>query len=221
MRLRLLAVVSVPALVACSATDWNEITDGGTSSTDQKCSAAADLAPATAKCAAAKGLTGDNLACVDFSSLPDQILTNPSPSQLTGWDFEKADKSCWQILNGKLQINKFSTFMSSCGFLMPGVQSADYAKYNTFTLSIVHTLDINTTKQSAYVYLSQDLPQQQVWYTTGTYPKLVTTVQISKASLPNGGSGTYQPLFKITSSAGFGTGYQGWQIESIAVNASP
>jgi hypothetical protein len=40
-----------------------------------------------------------------------------------------------------------------------------------------------------------------LWFDTGTYPKRRTTVEVTKSALPNGGSGSYQPLFKLTSGA--------------------
>jgi len=44
---------------------------------------------------------------------------------------------------------------------------------------------------------------------------------MSKNDLPNGGTGVFQPLFKLNASLTAGGTAQGWQIESIAVNASP
>lgn len=182
-----------------------------------------DLTPAKPNCAAAKGLAGDNLLCVDFSSVGDQVLTTPSPSQLPGWNFEKFDKNCWQVLSGKLQVNtaNFPTYMGTCGFLMPTLVLNQYPQYSSFTLAVVQTVDVNATVQGAYIYLGSDVPKQQMWYTAGTYPKIVTTLQVAKATLPNGGAGTYQPLFKLSAPSTAGGMAQGWQIESIAVMGNP
>ena len=182
-----------------------------------------DLPPTKPKCDAAKGLSGVNLFCIDFSSVPEQILTTPLPSQLTGWNFEKFDKNCWQILTGKLQIStaNFPTYMGTCGFLMPALTSSQYQQYNSFTLAVVQTVDVNATVQGAYIYLGSDVPKQQMWYTAGTYPKIVTSLQIARAALPNGGTGTYQPLFKLSAPSTAGGTAQGWQIESIAVMGNP
>lgn len=180
-----------------------------------------DLTPAKPKCDAAKGLAGDNLFCVDFSSVPEQVLTTPPPAQLPGWNFEKFANNCWQVLGGKLQVQAFSTFASTCGFLMPAVSPSDYQKYNSFTLSVVQTVDLNTTKQFSWIYLGNDLANQQVSTTTGTNPRQRNITEFAKSALPNGGSGTYQPLFKITSTTMVGTSNAGWQIESIAVMGNP
>ena len=216
MRLRLLAVVSVPAFFACSATDWKEITDGGTSSTDQKCSAAVDLGPATAKCAAAKGLAGNNLACVDFNQVTD-LTSDP---KVTGWKFDAT--GCWEIAAGKLQVKSFKDFMGTCGLTLPpqNLADADKQKYQSLTLSVIHTLDLNKQRQQAGIYLGVALDTQQMWLGTGTNPRQVSTVTVAKAALPNGGNSIYQPLFNLTSTAQVGNVNQGWQIESIAVNAS-
>lgn len=180
-----------------------------------------DLPPTKPKCDAAKGLAGDNLFCIDFSSVSEQILTTPPPSQLTGWNFEKFDKNCWQILGGKLQVQAFSTFASTCGFMMPAVSPSDYAKYNSFTLSVVQTVDLNSQKQTSWIYLGNDLVNQQLTTTTGTNPRQANAITVARTALPNGGSGTYQPLFKITSTVGVGMANTGWQIESIAVMGNP
>ena len=175
------------------------------------------------KCAAAKWLAGDNLFCVDFSSVGDQVLTTPPPPQLPGWNFEKFDKNCWQILSGKLQINtaNFLTYMGTCGFLMPALTSGQYQQYNSFTLAVVQTVDVNATVQGAYIYLGSDVLKQQMWYAAGTYPKIVTSLQIARTALPNGGTGMYQPLFKLSAPGIAGGTAQGWQIESIAVMGNP
>jgi hypothetical protein len=173
------------------------------------------------KCRAANGLAGDNLVCVDFSSVPDQVLVSPPPAQLAGWDFEKADKGCWQIASGKLQVKDFGNFKSTCGFLMPAVGASDFQKYSGFMLSVVHTVDVNATKQITNIYLGLPIAAQQIWFTTGTYPRQRNVFEIAKAAVPNGGSGTYQPLFQLVSSNTVGDAYTGWQIESIAINGVP
>lgn len=174
-----------------------------------------DLTPTKPKCEAAKGLAGDNLFCIDFSSVSDQVLTTPLPPQLPGWDFEQFAKSCWQIMNGKLAVKNFSAFTGNCGFLMPARSSSDYQKYGSFTLSVVHTVNLNKQNQSALMYLGLDQDAQQLWFNTGTNPRQVSTITVVKSALPNGGTNTYQPLFKITSTLAGGA--TGWQIESIAV----
>lgn len=217
MRTHALMILGLSVLGACA--QWTPVDDGGTTCTECKCPAPPDLLLPTPKCDAAKGLPGENLICFDFSSIGDQTLTTPPPPQLSGWDFEKFDKSCWQILNGKLQVKNFSTFMGNCGFLMLGVKPSDYQKYNSFTLSVVQTLVIDKQQQAALVYLGTDLDPRLVDATTGTQPRQQRIYAINKTALPNGTSYAYQPLFKLAS--GITIGLAGWQIESIAINASP
>lgn len=213
MRLSLLALTLAAGLLACErGPRVTEVPPESCASSDMR---AGDLPPPTPACAAAQGLPGDNLLCVDFDKLPSL-----SDSKLMGWDFEQAARGCWELLGGKLQVRSFSTFMGSCGFLLPPLSSTDYQKYASFTLSIVQTLDINKQKQSAYIYLGLDQDTQQLWFDTGTYPKRRTTVELTKSALPNGGSGSYQPLFKLTSGAMVGSVNAGWQIESISINGS-
>jgi hypothetical protein len=175
-----------------------------------------DLAPPQPKCAAAKGLTGDALLCVDFdklSSLTDQAVA--------GWNFTGNCIAGWEIATGKLQVKNFGTFVGTCSFTMPLTDLASPAnqKYQSVTLAVVQTLDLNPAKQGASAYLGVRLPSQQIWYTTGTNPKTVTSLQIAKAALPNGGTSLYQPLFELTSALAGGA--TGWQIESIAVMGNP
>lgn len=190
---------------------------------DLKCSSLPDLAPPPAKCAAAKGLSGDVLGnlCVDFSAFSDQTLSSTPPQGLTGWTFGKdgMNNDCWQVMGGKLLVKDFTTFMSSCNFRLPALSAADYNKYSSFTLSVVQTININPAKQNAFIYMGAEMTTQQIWNVTGAYGKMDTMLQIAKTDLPNGGTGTYQPLFKIISSVA-GGGFEGWQIESIAVTGN-
>lgn len=180
------------------------------------CPPVADLAPTKPKCEAAKGLAGDNLFCIDFSSVGDQPLDSPPPTKLSGWDFtNNCGGKYWAISKGKLQINNFSGFASNCGFLMPAVNPSDYQKYNSFTLSVVHTVDLNQQKQTAWIYLGSMVASQQLAQSTGTNPRQRNIYEVAKTDLPNGGTNTYQPLFQIISTLAGGA--TGWQIESIAV----
>lgn len=91
------ALLLLFATLSACAQPTEQFADGG------KCPALSDIATITPPCAAAKGLAGDSLICIDFSSVADQALTKPSPSELAGWDFEAPRIDCWQILNGRLQ----------------------------------------------------------------------------------------------------------------------
>lgn len=208
MQISRLAILTL-SLAACPS--WEPLDDAGTCpQTDMRTPNPADMVTPSPKCAAAEGLKGDNLLCVDFKDV--QML-----SSLSGWDFATSCAALWTTTGGKLQINNFSTFMSTCSFTMPAVSAADYQKYSRFTLAVVHTVDINSTKQSAGIYLSAPVPAQAVAFTAGTYPRQQTTITIAKSALPNGGNNNYQPLFQITSTVAAGGTAQGWQIESIAI----
>ena len=67
--------------------------DGGTVCTPSgmMCPAMPDMLAAQPKCAAAKGLSGDNLLCVDFDK-----VTQLSDPALTGWKFDANMAGCWQ-----------------------------------------------------------------------------------------------------------------------------
>lgn len=218
MRASLLLSVSLSLLAGCR--QGVEISDGFCEPLDLKTSTSMDMDMAMpAKCDAAKGLPDNNLLCIDFSSVPDQTLSNPPPQMLSGWDFNNPP-NCWEVAAGQLQIKGFSGFMSNCSFLLPAVKASDYTKYNRFTLAIVQSLDLNTTGQRAQIMMGLDDPMDRlVDWATGKQAMQQRIYAIDKTALPNGGNG-YQPLFKIISSVMVGSTAQGWKIKSIAINAS-
>ena len=204
--------LSLCLLSACTLT--NQTPDGPDLATP--CPAPPDLAPPPAKCAAAKGLSGDSLLCADFTS--PQTLTDLANA---GWKFDAAGPNCWTVNNSKLQVNNFPSFMSSCGFLLPPLSSPDFQKYNSFTLAVLHSVDLNKAQQIALIYLGNDVDVRQVASSTGANPRQRNFYEIAKPALPNGGTNSYQPLFKITSGVAAGGTAQGWQIESIAILGNP
>ncbi len=210
-----LAAVVLP-IAACQTVELT-IPDGGVGCPALDASTTVpDLAVAPPKCAAAKGLQGDNLLCVDFKDVQ-------MPSSLTGWNFNCMQVfDSWTTTGGKLQVNNFSTFMSTCSFTLPALSAADYQKYSSFTLSVVQRVHIDDMSgQTAQVMLGADAPATRLitqW--TGKGARQTSTLTITKADLPNGGTGAYQPLFKITSTTTAGGSFQGWLIESIAVNGN-
>jgi hypothetical protein len=117
-----------------------------------------DLAP---PCAAASGLPGDNLLCVDFSAIPEGSLGTSLPAQLSGWNFANAVPDCWEIKSGKLQVVNFAGFMSDCRFTMPAINlnDADKQKYAGLTLAIVHRVDLSEADQKIQVMLGPGRPQ--------------------------------------------------------------
>ena len=187
-----------------------------------------DLAmPPPAKCAAAKGLTGDALICIDFSSLGNQILTTPAPTALMGWDFEQAAKGCWEIASGKLQVKNFGAFVGTCSFTMPltDLAAAANQKYQSVTLAVVQRVEINTVpiankNQTAQVFVGLAMPTLQLSSYTGSNPRQQTTHAVTRTDLVTlRGDAAFQPLFQLASAAAFLS--QGWQIESIAVMGNP
>jgi len=186
---------------------------------DLGCPAPPDMAAPPAKCAAAKGLNGDNLICVDFGGLA--ALTD---QKLTGWDFTtNCGGNFWEISAGKLQLKNFSTFMSNCGFLMPALSAADYQKYSGFTLSVIHRVDVSEiVNQRAQIMLgSDDQSNRLLDWMTGKQPRKQWIQIVSKADLPLAAMGNFQPLFKLSAGNTAGGGFTGWQIESIAINGIP
>ena len=115
----------VPTFLAENCPKYN--VDGGTPP---------DLATPPPKCAAAKGLAGDTLLCVDFKDLANQTLTATPPAELPGWKFDATN--CLEIASGKLQVKNFGTFVGTCSFMMPltDLASAVNQKYQSVTLAV-------------------------------------------------------------------------------------
>jgi hypothetical protein len=170
-------------------------------------------------CAAANGLAGDRLVCVNFAEITASPFT--SDPKLNGWDFMSFGGNCWTVRNGKLQINTsdFTTYKQNCGFLMSALNQIDFDKYTSFTLSVIHSVDISDTAQQKdqVMMASDDAQNRLVDQTTGKQPRKQWVHTLAKAALPNGPSGPYQPLFKFAASLAAGGSAQGWIIESIAV----
>ena len=189
--------------------------DAGTPCTPQDQSTTpADLSPAAPKCAAADGLKGDNLLCVDFKDVQNL-------NSLTGWDFSLCTVG-WTVNSGTLQVNNFSTFMSTCTFVLPALSAADYQKYSRFSLALVQKVDLNDQQQRAQIMLGADDPSSRLLdWRTGKQPRQRNAYEIAKTDLPIQAMGGFQPLFKISSTAQAGTLNSGWQIESIAIQGIP
>jgi hypothetical protein len=215
------SILLLSCLVGCSAfQEYNPLLAQPTDGSTIKCPPSPDFAVPAAPCAAAKGLPGNNLFCVDFSSISDQMLGNqPLPQQLTNWSFNNPP-NCWEVQGGKLQVVNFSGFMSTCAFTMPMVSSADYGQYSSFILSLVQTVSISeAASQQVQVMLGANDPLNRLmtqW--TGKQARQQSIVEIGKSDLP-GDPGAYQPLFVFSATTTAGGGYSGWNIESIAVNA--
>lgn len=139
-----------------------------------------------------KDSPGDNLICVDFASIADGPVVNPLPAQLTGWDFTSLCPAGWEIMGGKLQVQKFPNFMGSCSFTMPAtnLNDQDKLKYQSVTLSIVHRVQIDDTQQRLQVMLGADEPSLRlIDQTTGKQQRQRTMIEIAR---------TYRDAFQVT-----------------------
>jgi len=105
------------------------------------------------------------------------------------------------------------------GFKLTRLETKAFEKYNNFTLSVMHTLDISDTdQQRAQIMMGADDPLNHlIDQSTGKQPRKQWVHTLAKTALPNGASGPYQPLFKLVAPLAAGGVAQGWQIESIAV----
>jgi len=219
MNTRTLFMLGALSLTGCPEAYFTEGYDHGCPSLDLA-TTTVDMAVAPPKCAAAKGLAGDNLLCVDFDK-----VTQLSDPALVGWNFT-ASTPCpgWQISGGYLQVQTFGTFMGNCGLTLPPIdfKQADKSNYQRATLALLHKVDMSETDQAAQVYLDLDIASRLVHQTTarpGIATLTTTTLTVNKSDLPMALMNIYKFLLKASS--GGVSGRPGWQIQSIAVNASP
>ena len=178
-----------------------------------------DLAQPLPKCAAAKGLAGDNLVCADFNQVPSL----PDAQRLPGWNFVCLGGASWTTSGGMLQINNFGSFNDDCTVKLPSLSLSDpdKAKYKSFSLSLIHRIDLNDPEQKAFIYLTDSSDQTRLLYfATGKKipTRQQTTITLDRADLPALLTSILWRL-RITSNGNWGR--QGWQIESIAVNGVP
>lgn len=215
MRIALYTLSALLSFAACKSWTPLDVDDGGSNCASVDAGSPPDMATPPPKCVAAEGLQGDNLLCVDFKDVQNL-------SSLGGWTFNCPGGSVWSTTGGTLQVNSFSTFMDTCTARLPALSAADYQKYSRFTLSLVQTVDVNPAQQRIQVMLGADDPMTRlIAWLTGTQPRQRNLYEIAKTALPNGGTNTYQPLFKLTSAVAAGGLHTGWQIESIAIHGVP
>lgn len=228
MRLANSLFVCTLMLGACNHDTGAGVEDGWVVAPKTSCPAGSDMmATPIPKCAAAKDLPGDNLFCVDFTSLSDQRLDNMGtlPAILDKWDFVSDCPNTvsngspyWEIKNQRLIINNFPKLSGVCGFIMPptDASSEEFKKHSKFTVSVIQTLNLSKPQQSMGIYLNTPQDGHQIWSNQGKSPRQVSTVTIEKAAL-NGTNG-YQPVFQFETMTF--VGLTSMEIESIAVNAS-
>ncbi|MFO0572754.1 MAG: hypothetical protein U1A78_02050 [Polyangia bacterium] len=175
-----------------------------------------DLATSQPACKAAEGISGTPLICQDFAG-----VNAPTIAQLTqkGWNFDKAATGCWQI-QGSLNVKNFGSSTGSCALTLPEQDLTKTDKNpKTITLSLVHKVDMVQYVQRGEIFLDQDFPSRLI-HLVGGEQKITSSV---KTSLPvaretlTGGKAT----FYLKASSENVSVRNGWQIESIAVIASP
>ncbi|HNN94756.1 MAG TPA: hypothetical protein PKI03_20910 [Pseudomonadota bacterium] len=206
----------VSALAACHS----PIPDPDPPSVDLGCPSPPDLATPAAKCAAAKGLSGDNLLCVDFKDI--QATSNAElNTALPGWEFYCFPQTfTWTTSGGLLQVGNFATFNSECTVYLPPISLNDPDKqaYKSVMLSLVHRVDLVEPEQNARIFLNESFDQTRLMYlATGKRnpPRQMTTITLEVSELPARINNTPKWILKLSAEAMGGR--QGWQIDSIAV----
>lgn len=220
--MRTVKVMLLSMLLASGCREQAEIPDGFCGNADMKGTVFPDMTPATPNCSAAKGLPGDNLLCVDFDKLT--MLNDPA---LAGWNFSFNTGSCtgWEIKAGVLQVKDFGTVgLGNCGFTLPSIDfsKGKNSQYSTVIISVSHkvTMDIGTTNinQLAQIYFGTANPLFFITETSGVQPSQRLVLMIDKDNLPTQIMKVVQLLFQVVSAES--SGKSGWQISSIAINAS-
>ena len=177
------------------------------------CPALPDLAPAPPRCAAAKGLTGESLLCVDFKDVRDL-------SSLPNWNFFCGGAFTWTTGPSGLQVKDFATFDKECTVILPAqnLNDPDKQNYRSVTVSLVQRIDLSDPEQKADLYLNTASdPTRMLWSATGKKnpSRQVTTMTFERSELPTAINQSPQWILRVSSTGFYSR--QGWQIESIAV----
>jgi hypothetical protein len=207
------------AVMLCGCEQARMSSEGVDGGPEMTCPSPPDLATPASKCAAAKGLAGDNLLCVDFKDV--QALTS-----LSGWDFVCSGGASWVSRGGSLQVNNFGSFDKECIATLPKVNlsDADKQQYQSLTLSLVQRIDLADQLQNVRVFLNDSGDQTRLMYfATGQKKpsKQVTTITLDKQDLPAMVNNAPQWVLRLYSTVATAGGFVGWQIESIAINGVP
>jgi hypothetical protein len=187
-------------------------TDGGSGTADANCPSPPDMTTPAAKCAAAKGLSGDLLSdlCLDMDKVDTQGLTN------RGFNLTASMQGCsgWEITSGKLQPKAFAASgMAKCELLLPKIP-VDQAKYPRVTLALIHQASFSNTMQQAKIELPIVIGTPLgLWINPAMAVDQRTIIEIDTSKIPSGPDA--QASFQLLQTAA--TTAPSWTISSIAV----
>lgn len=215
MRTCLATLLSL-TLMACSATDWHDTTDGGSSADGGKCPSQPDLVSSAAKCAAAKGLSGDILGnlCLDMSQNSTTALTS------LGFNLTAATMNCagWEVSGNTLQPKSINTApgLVTCGLSLPSIP-VNATKYPRVTLALIHQANLPSAGQQTRIELADISSPLRLWINPTSTVDQRTIIEIDTNKIPSGPNlqGSIQIL------APMGSATPSWTISSIAVLGQP
>lgn len=221
MKIAWLMLATVLAGAGCDQITVTPLGDGGPLTT---CPPTPDLQPPTPPCAAAKGLSGDNLLCTDLTAIASLDALRELPGWVVGT--YTAGKECWSVGGGQpLQVTGLATVKQPCLLTLPSFDLTN-GNYSSITLSIRHTVDLDlgltAPNQLAEVYLDQVDDSRLVTQTGGRQQleqQWIVTIEkpaLEKKWDPVNSSHTF--ILRLKSLAG--SSYSGWQISSIAINGN-
>lgn len=175
-----------------------------------------DLAPPQPKCAAAKGLTGDAIVCVDFDK-----LSGLSDQTVKDWNFTPGG-GCpgWEIVGGKLQVKNFGAFVGASAFHDAADRSGSRRQPKVPKRDAGGGADARSEPCQAgcICLLGRPIAIAANLVHHGHKSQDCHQPSDCQGGTANGTS-LYQPLFELTSALAGGA--TGWQIESIAVMGNP
>lgn len=177
-----------------------------------------DLAMAQPACKAAEGIKGTPLVCQDFIGSNVAILTELKSK---GWNFDKNTPNCWQM-QGSLSVKNFGSTASSCGLILPeqNLSDDDKKSFNNVTLAVSYRSDMVHSVHRGEIFIEAESPLNLIQSITGEQ-KIQTSIKMS-TSLTRSMLPAEKALFILKATSDNALNLRnGWQIESIAVVASP
>ncbi|MFO0578462.1 MAG: hypothetical protein U1A78_31035 [Polyangia bacterium] len=220
---KLLPVVGLfPFVVGCLDHNFTPFDFGQTCNTNKDGGGPPDSAQPTTTCAAAQGIAGKPLVCVDFKT--GMVLE--SDPKLQNWTFscDSGGTRKWQVTNNALNASPFGAAAENCRITTESIDLNAQANsgYTRVTLALLQRVALDEQRHRGYVFFDGDFPVNQVHVVTGAQTQkstVNTLITIKKEDILPALMNKFKFTLKASSSAP-GSSQDGWQFESIAIIAN-
>ena len=184
---KLLPVVGLfPFVVGCLDHNFTPFDFGQMCNTNKDGGGPPDFAQPTTTCAAAQGIAGKALACMDFKN---GVVLESEP-KLQNWAFacDSGGNRKWQVTNNALNASPFGAVAENCRITTETIDlnAQSNSGYSRVTLALLQRVDLDEQRHRGYVFLDGDFAANQIHVVTGaqTQKGIVNTlVTVKKEDL--------------------------------------